>query len=518
MPNWIAKKTLNTSFCMFLMIILTPLASADTWNNKVTQAAKQNFPEYLSLLAIPNVANHPSDIQRNAIFLEQAFKKRGFKTQLLNNNAKRPEVFAQWFPQSSNKKTILFYIHFDGQPIIPKDWSQADPFEPVVKQRNSHGKWVEVPQQQLFTQPLDPELRVFARGASDDKAPIMMFLTAFDLLKSEGKTPAYNVKVILDAEEEIGSPSLASVIHSHPALFNADALVILDGPVHDSGRPTLAFGNRGIAQVSLTVYGPRSPLHSGHYANYVPNPAMRLASLLASMKDDRGHVLIKGYDDGINLTPNDRAILAETPDNEAMLRQRVGIAKSEAAWHSFQEAIQYPSLNIRGMVSAAIGPKTANIIPSEATAELDLRTTPEADGHHLFQLLKTHIEKQGYHLIDGTPSDQDREKYNKIASLHLGSVKKAERMPMDSSIGHWAMKAAQSATSPNTKPVRIRMMGGTVPTDVLIDALHIPFVMMLTVNADNNQHTFDENLKVGNFISGTQSIYSLLVTPYPINN
>jgi acetylornithine deacetylase/succinyl-diaminopimelate desuccinylase-like protein len=502
---------------LVLLIFPFSLAHARAWDDQVTQAAQANFPEFLDLLAIPNVADEPSNIQRNAAFLERAFRKRGFETRLLDNPAERPEVFAQLSASTAGAKTLLLYIHFDGQPVIPEEWSQRSAFEPVVKQRSDHGVWTEVPRDRLSAEPLDRELRVFARSASDDKAPIMMLLTAIDLLKAEGKPLASNIKVILDAEEEIGSPSLAGVVQANASLFGADALVILDGPAHASGRPTLVFGNRGIAQATLTVYGPRAPLHSGHFGNYVPNPAMRLAALLASMKDDSGRVRVQGYYDGIKLSAADRKTLAATGDDEAALRKRAGIARAETVAPTYQEALQYPSLNVRGMASASVGAKAANIVPSEAVAELDFRTTPEADGRRLFELVKKHIEKQGYHLVDGPPSDADRARYDKLASFKLGSVQSAERTPMDSAVARWASRAVSSDVGPDpgSEPVRIRMMGGTVPTDVLVDALHMPFIMIPTVNADNNQHTHDENLRIGNFISGTQTIYSLLVTAYP---
>ncbi len=502
-----------------LLVLLLALSApqAREWDDQVVKAAQRNFPEFLDLLAIADVADNPADIQRNAAFLQQAFTRRGFKTQLLANPANRPLVLAELATPAAGAKTLLLYIHFDGQPVIAEEWAQKSPFDPVVKQRDEQGAWHDVARDRLLAQPFDPELRVFARAASDDKAPIMMLLTAIDMLKAQGKAPASNIKVILDSEEEIGSPSLAGVVKANAAAFKADALIILDGPVHGSGRPTLVFGNRGIAQATLVVYGPRSPLHSGHFGNYVPNPALRLAALLASMKDDGGRVLVEGYYDGIALTPADRATLAATGDDEAALRKRAGIARAESVGASYQEALQYPSLNVRGMVSAAVGAKAANIVPSEATAELDLRTTPEADGRHLFDLLKRHIEKQGYHLTDGLPNDADRATYDKLASFRLGSVQSATRTPMDSPIAHWAVTALRSATAPDPggEPVRIRMMGGTVPTDVLLDALHLPFIGVPTVNADNNQHAHDENLRIGNFISGTQTLFSLLVTPYP---
>jgi len=321
----------------------------------------------------------------------------------------------------------------------------------------------------------------------------------------------------LDSEEEISSPSLAETVQVNRTLFDADALVVLDGPVHGSGRPTLVFGNRGITQATLTVFGPMAPLHSGHFGNYVPNPAQRLASLLASMKDDDGRVLVPGYYDGIALTAADREILKATGDDEAALLKRAGIARAERVGENYQESLQYPSLNVRGMASAAVGAKAANIVPSEAVAEIDIRTTPETDGRRLFDLIKRHIEKQGYHVVDAPPTEAERAKYEKLAMFQLGSVQAAQRMSMDAPVGRWAMQALASATAPMPKqqPVRIRMMGGTVPVDVLVSALKLPFLLVPTVNPDNNQHAHDENMRMGNFISGTETIYSLLTTPYP---
>jgi acetylornithine deacetylase/succinyl-diaminopimelate desuccinylase-like protein len=492
------------------LLLAAPSTAARTAPDAVTAAAQKNFGELFELLSIPDIADVPADIQRNAQFLQRAFEKRGFSARLLDNAAHRPLVFAE-LPSSPAAKTLLFYLHFDGQPLVAEEWAQKSPFDPVVKKRASDGRWHEVAAAELQKTPIDPELRIFARAASDDKGPISMFLTAMDVLAASKTQPALHVKVLLDSEEEISSPSLASVIAANPGLFAADGLVILDGPVHASGKPTLVFGNRGIAQVTLTVHGPPSPLHSGHFGNYAPNPAMRLAQLLASMKDGDGRVLIPGYYDGVRITPEDRAVLARTGDDEAALTKRIGVSAPEKAFHGYQEALQYPSLNVRGMAAGAVGSKAANVVPSEAVAEIDMRTTPETDGHRLFELLRTFVQRQGYHLVEGAPTPADRGRYEKLASLKLGAVQAAERMPMDSPLGRWAAAALSRL---GTQPVRIRMMGGTVPTDVLVAALKLPFVLVPTVNPDNNQHAHDENLRVGNFIEGTRTIEALLTTPW----
>ena len=490
-------------------------ASAGELREQVERLSQRNFAEYLDALRIPNVPVEPANIQRNAEFLSRAFERRGFEVRLVTNPAGRPVVLAELEPRSG-LPTLLFYIHYDGQPVVAAEWSQADPFVPVVRRRNAAGEWQDVGADALQARPLDSELRVFARSASDDKAPILMLLTAFDVLATQAQAPAYNVKVMLDGEEEIGSPSLAATVASAPAAFAADALVILDGPVHASARPTVVFGNRGIAQATLTVFGPRAPLHSGHYGNYAPNPALRLATLLASMKDDDGRVLIPGFYDGVRLTEADRVTFADVGDDEAALRARLGIARSERVGANYQESLQYPSLNVRGMAAAGVGALATNILPSQAVAELDLRTTPETDGRNLYDLVRAHIESAGYHLVDGEPTDSERAQFDKLARFTLGSTQAAMRMPMDSALGRWANTALRSSTAPRPgeAPVQIRMMGGTVPTDVLVQALQLPFLLVPTVNDDNNQHAANENLRIRHFVTGTETIYSLLTTPY----
>jgi acetylornithine deacetylase/succinyl-diaminopimelate desuccinylase-like protein len=474
--------------------------------------AQATLREYLDLVALPNDAIKPADIQRNVDFLARAFAKRGFTTAALDNQGK-PLLFAEWPTHVPGAKTVLFYLHLDGQPVVDREWSQPNPWQPVVKKRTAAGGWDIVASDALFAKPLDPELRVFGRSTSDDKAPIMMFLAAFDGLHQLGVQPAINVKVIIDSEEEKGSPTIRGVVEAHKDQLRCDALIIMDGPRHASERPTLVFGNRGASHVTLTVYGPRQPLHSGHYGNYVPNPAIRLARLIASMKDDAGRVTVAGYYDRIKLTAAEKKLLAATGDDEIAIRKRVGIRTAEKVGGNLQEALQFPSLNVLGMAAASIGDKASNIIPHQATAELDLRTTPETPPEYLFGLLQKHVEAQGYHLVKAAPTDDERAGFDKLASLSLGISGRAERTPIDSPIGAWAYAALQR-TSLRGDPVRIRMMGGSVPTDSLVEVLGAPFVIVPLVNGDNNQHTFDENLRMGHYVEGIRAIAGLLRSPY----
>jgi len=481
----------------------------------IQKSWQANVQDFFDLLALPNDSINAEDVQGNADWLEIAFGKRGFDTKQLANSGK-PLVFAEYKHHVPGAKTILFYMHFDGQPVVPEQWTQKSPWIASLKARSAGGKWDEINRDKLRGDEIDPDWHLFARSASDDKGPIMMFLTAFDALAAAGLAPAMNVKVLLDSEEEKDSPHIGDVATANHDTLRADAIVINDGPLHESNAPTIAFGNRGNAQARLTVYGPKMNLHSGHYGNYAPNPAQRLATLLASMKDDDGRVIVKGYYDGVKLTDAERRVLADVPDDEKAIKKRLGIAKPEAVGRNYQEALQYPSLTIRGMAAASVGDKVANIVPSHAIAELNLRTTPGADPAYLVAAIEAHIRAQGYYLARGEPTDEERANYDKIASFIFLGGTRAAFTPLDSDIGVWARAALAKTFARGGTPaevVRIRMMGGTVPTEALVDALAIPFVIIPLVNNDNNQHSFDENVRVGHLLDGARAFAGLLRAP-----
>src|SRR5262249_23595251 len=236
----------------------------------VAQHQKAIVDELLALLAIPNVAADKPNIRRNAAHLQQLLTRHGFAAEILETSG-NPLVYAA--ADFRRPRTILFYCHYDGQPVDAKKWRQADPFEPGMTGEGA-------------------DARIYARSASDDKAPIVALVAALDALRRAGLEPTANIRLILDGEEEASSPSLVPAIARYRDRLRADLMIILDGPGHSSGRPTVAFGARGIATLDLTVFGPRSGVHSGNYGNWIPNPGQRLATLLASMKDDSGRVTV----------------------------------------------------------------------------------------------------------------------------------------------------------------------------------------------------------------------------------
>ena len=473
-----------------LLVWLSPgLAAQPVWVPKVRSWITANeqpvMRELQELLSIPNVAADRANIRKNAEHLRALFEKRGFTVELLET-AGNPLVYAELkVPRAS--RTLLLYCHYDGQPVDPKGWQQPDPFTPVMR-----------------------DGRLYARSASDDKSPIVMTLAAIDALKAAGEAPTSNIRVILDGEEEAGSPSLVPAIAKYRDKLSADLMVILDGPQHSSGRPTIAYGARGTARVDITVFGPKVGVHSGNYGNWVPNPAQRLALLLASMKNEEGRILVDGWHDGIApLSPEEQAMVAAVPDDAATMLRAFGVAAPEAAYVKLQDALQYPTLNVRGMTSAFVGAGARTIIPDSATASIDVRLVKETPADAMIDKIRAHVRKQGYHIVDGAPDDATRAKYPKIARLAtFGDDTNAFRTsPLDPQA---RALAAAIRTATGVEPVHLRTLGGTVPIAPFISALGFPAVLVPTVNFDNNQHEENENLKVTNLWDGILTVAVIL--------
>ncbi len=462
--------------------------------------------ELREFIAIPNDALDADDIDRNLMWLKRKFGERGFNTAELNTEG-LPLFFAA-LPVSDGKPTVLIYMHFDGQSVDPSKWDQADPYKVVLKAPEGDG-FKTIPFEELDDD-INYEWRLFGRSTSDDKSPIVMLLNAIDLLKNDGKELPINVKVILDSEEERSSKPLPKAVKQYRELLEADFLMIVDGPVHASGNPTVVYGCRGITTLSLTTYGPIKPQHSGHYGNFAPNPGFQLSQLLASMKDGEGRVTVPGYYDGITLDDATKQVLKSVPDSDEAIGERLQFKTAEKVGSFYQEALQYPSLNIRGLGSAWIGDNARTIVPESATAELDLRLVVESDGNRLKKLVKDHITKQGFHVLDHEPSKEERMQFDKIVFVKEGSVTDAFRTELDNPYGKFLTKTLQNTFGQDV--IQIRTMGGTVPIAPFVNELKIPAFIVPTVNPDNNQHSPNENVKIGQLAYGIKAYYAILST------
>ena len=494
---------------IFSQITFSQSLDSNEINSLARGKAQSAFKEYREFLSLPNDANKQDELIPNMIWCEEAFQRRGFTTERLKTK-RLPLILAEK-KYSGAKNTVLFYIQIDGQPVDPSKWFQEGPFIPTLKKQVKKDKWEIIPWESLYKN-YDDDWRIFARSASDAKGPINSFLIALDIIAEKGIEPDYNIKVIMDMEEEMGSPNLPPTVKKFRKKLKADRLVILDGPRHPSNEPTLTFGARGIVTIQLKVHGPKFPQHSGHYGNYVPNPAVRLSQLIASMKDDDGKVTIPGYYDGITISEEARTIMSAVPDDEKFIRKSIGISESDKVANNYQESIQYPSLNVRGMQSGWVEKEVRTIIPSYALAEIDVRLVKETDPNRMIKLIKNHIKSQGYYLIDRDPKDNERSKYNKIASFNYRIGYQAFRTPVNSEIAYWLRAAIVNGFG--KEPIIKRTSGGSIPISPFVNTLNIPAVTVPTVNPDNNQHSPNENLRVGNLIESIRTHVSLLVQPY----
>ncbi len=499
---------------LFLLFSLTSQTPAASWQqNSVRDYRRANehriLEEFVTLLSIPNVASDRENIRRNALVIQQMMKRRGLKPRLLEASAPDapPAVYGEWrVPKAT--RTIILYAHYDGQPTDPKQWTGTLPWQPVFRSAAIEARGTILPLPKKGA--INPEWRLYARSASDDKAGVMAILTAVDALKAQGVAPSSNIKFFFEGEEEAGSPHLDEIIRLHKNLLQADAWLICDGPVHQSGLKQVVFGVRGDTNVDLTVYGAKRPLHSGHYGNWSPNPAILLAKLLSSMKDDKGRVTIAGwYSDVAPLGDAERQAIAEVPQYDDELKAQLGLARTENSGASLLELINQPSLNINGMSSGDVGALARNVIPTTATAVLDLRLVKGNDYNRQVERLINHIRKQGFRCIDRDPTEEERRSLPLIAKVvHRSGGYNAERTRMDLPIALEVVAAVQSTSE---KPiVRLPTSGGSLPLSIITDNLRTVTITVPIANYDNNQHAENENIRLQNLWDGIETMAALM--------
>jgi acetylornithine deacetylase/succinyl-diaminopimelate desuccinylase-like protein len=445
----------------------------------------QQFSDFLS---IANVAADPAGLQRNADFLLAALRRRDVDARLLSVPNAPPVVFGQILTPGATH-TVVFYAHYDGQPVTASEWT-IPPFQPEVKD-------------------VDGEPRIFARSAGDDKAAIFAQLTALDALKAAGIPLRANIRFVWEGEEEAGSPHLEQILMANRSLVHGDVWLVCDGPVDQSGKQTVVFGARGDAHVEIILYGPHHGLHSGHYGNWAPNPAMELAQLLAGMKDEGGHVLIPHFYDGIApLSSAEKNALAHAPVNDAMLMDAFWLGHTEGGGEHLLELINQPSLNVNGLSSAQTGAHATNVIPSTAVADLDLRLVVGIDWKVQQQRVIDFVRSRGYFVVDHEPSKAELTSHPRVAKIICDAASyNAVRTPMDLPIAKEVIAAVQSARG---DVVLLPTMGGSVPLGAIERAAQTRTITVPIANYDDNQHAANENLKLQNLRDGIETMAALL--------
>lgn len=462
--------------------------------------------EFAEFLSIPNIASDAPNIAHNAQHLKEMMEARGLKPQMLEIPGRGPVVFAE-IRTPGAKHTVIFYAHYDGQPVDPSVWVGNKPFEPLLFRGALAGGAKQIP----FPKPparYEDDWRIYARSTSDDKGAIVGILTALEALRAKKIPLGINVKLVFEGEEEAGSPNLEKVVNAHRELMSGDLLLVCDGPSDQSGRSQVTFGNRGVLDAELTVYGPVRALHSGHYGNWAPNPAMRLAQLLASMKDADGRVLVAGfYDDVAPFGALEREAIEVAPRNDAALQRELGIGHPDGGGKRLAELLALPSLNVRGIRSAYVGEQSQNVVPERAIASFDLRLVKNIAPEKQFARLKAHIEKQGYTVFDREPTLEERGRYERVARLDYEGGYPATHTPMDLPVAVAVLRTVGEAIG--EKPVALPVLGGSVPM-YIFENLGLPLIGVPIANYDNSQHSTNENIRLGNLWKGMEEFGGLL--------
>jgi acetylornithine deacetylase/succinyl-diaminopimelate desuccinylase-like protein len=509
--NWCLSAASSMKHAALLISILASVCAAQT--NPAAQAARQwrqqheraIVDEFVALLAVPNIASDRANIQRNAELIQKMMEKRGIASRLVSITGANPVVFGE-IKTPGAVRTIVFYAHYDGQPLDPKEWA-TPPFQPTLRSGllEKDGQVIPLPAQGT---PFNTEWRLYARSTGDDKAPIVAMLSAVDAIRAAGLRTKSNIKFAFEGEEEAGSPNLEKILAANKDLFAGDLWLMCDGPVHQTRRPLIAFGARTVVQVDITVYGPVHELHSGHYGNWAPNPALLLAKLLASMKDDSGRVLVNHFYEGIEpLSETEKRALAEAPDIDPALMQEFQLGSTDGVPKKLTELITLPSLNIRGMASSRTGAQASNVIPSTANATIDIRLVKGMDPRQTTERVIEHIREQGFYVENHTPSAQTRMAHPKVAMVVTKGDEPAMRTPMDLPISQEVIRTVETVRGP---AVKLPNMGGGLPLTSVERPLGAHTIVIPIANHDDNQHTFDENLRIQNLWDGIELMAALM--------
>jgi acetylornithine deacetylase/succinyl-diaminopimelate desuccinylase-like protein len=466
----------------------------------------QIIDQLVDLTRIKSIATEPSGLIAEADKLEALLKQRGFKTQQLSAVAGSAPLVFGYLRSPKAKRTVVFYAHYDGQPVTPSQWN-SDPFEPVMRSGPLKSGEHDIDLRSAHS-PFDPEWRLFGRAVSDDKSSIVAFLAAFDALKTSGRKPSVNIKVAWEGEEESGSTHLAQLLRENQLLLASDLWLIGDAPVHQSRQPLLYFGARGSLGLSVTIYGPIKALHDGHYGNWVPNPAVMAATLIEQMRDDEGAILIPGFADSVRpLSPAELAAIANLPPIDAQLKKEFELGRTEGN-ESLPISLMRPALNIRGIRSGQVGAAAANAIPTDAVISIDFRLVPNQTPQAARACVEGFMKDKGWTIVTNEPDLETRLANRRVARLDWEAGYPGFRSDMSSPTAMAVIDAAGKAAQ---QPVALLpMMGASVPIYLFADVFKVPVIGLPIVNHDNNQHAANENQRLKNLWDGIQTYAAMM--------
>jgi acetylornithine deacetylase/succinyl-diaminopimelate desuccinylase-like protein len=439
---------------------------------KIIDFIHTNRDRYVSelkhFLAIPSISAlpaHREDVRRCAEWTADEMRRIGLENVRLIETAGHPVVYGDWL-HAPDAPTILFYGHYDVQPVDPVDLWESPPFEATVR-----------------------EGEIYARGAADDKGQVFMHFKAIEAhLKQAGSLPV-NLKLIVEGEEEVGSPHLDAFIAGNTAMLSSDVAVISDSAMFDRGVPSICYALRGLAYFQIDVTGTTSDLHSGVFGGAVANPAMVLAQILSQMKDKSGRVKIPGfYDDVRDVTSEERDAWKQLPFNERQYRKDLGAPKlfGETGYSVLERVWARPTFEVNGLLSGFTGEGAKTVIPAKAMAKVSMRLVPDQDPDRTADLFEAHLRKVAPKTVDV-----------QLTRMHGGR-------PWITNPDHPFVQAAGRAIEQGfgKAPVFCRE-GGSIPVvSTFQRELDIPAVLFGVGLPDENAHAPNERLDLGNFHNG----------------
>jgi acetylornithine deacetylase/succinyl-diaminopimelate desuccinylase-like protein len=421
--------------------------------------------QYLAIPSISALPQHAADVRRCAEWTADELRRIGLTDVRLEETPGHPIVYGEWLG-AAGAPTMLFYGHYDVQPVDPLELWESPPFDATIR---------------------DGE--IYARGAADDKGQIFMHFKAIEAhVKQAGRLPI-NIKVVLEGEEEVGSRNLDDYIRGRKGQLGADVVVISDSPMFDRGVPSICYGLRGLAYYQLDVRGTTSDLHSGSFGGAVANPAFVLAQILAQAKDKGGRIKIPGFYDKVReLTPEERAEFARLPFNEKKYRKELGAPKlfGESSYTTLERVWARPTFEVNGLLAGFTGEGAKTVIPAVSMAKISMRLVPDQDPGEIGKLFEAWVEKVAPRTVEV-----------KLTRMHGG---KPWMTRYDNPFVQAAARAIEKGFG--ERPV-LNREGGSIPVvSTFQEELGLPCVLFGVGLPDENAHAPNEKLDLSNFHNG----------------
>lgn len=444
---------------------MSHLAKLNAYFSEHRDTHLKELNDFLRIPSISSLSEHKQDMQVAASWLAAAMKRINLENISIDETGGHPVVYGDWL-HAPGKPTILFYGHYDVQPVDPLNLWETPPFEPTVRDN-----------------------KLFARGSSDDKGQVFMHLKAIEALFALEGTLPVNVKFIIEGEEEIGSPNLPPYVDKNKEKLAADLILISDTSLYAPGKPAVCYGLRGLTGIQIDVRGAKGDLHSGLYGGGVQNAIHALAEILASFRDEHGTIQVEGFYDNVRpLSEEERQAYRDLNFDEEALKEEVGVKQlfGEKGYSYLEQTWARPTLEVNGVFGGFAGEGIKTVLPAEAGAKITCRLVPDQDPDEIVALLKAHVEKHKPVGVDITISEFDK------------------GAPYITPFNHPVIQAAgRSYERVYEVPTAFIRGGGSIPIVAAFDQiLDLPVVLMGFGLTSENFHAPNEHFHLENFDKG----------------